>query len=491
VSGKSDLFELVKSLTASEKRYFRLFSRQHRATGDNDYMLLFDVLDDLDTLDAEAIKARLAKLKPGFQLAANQTYLHKMILKAMRSYTSESTPSGRMNEMIKDISFLEAKGHFSQAAKQLEKAIDLSRQKGFLNFHLELLRIRQRMLPILYPKDLRARMELTLEEKRQVLARLDMEQSVGNLFSLVLVMRREMGQPGSQVSKDLLLTTVQGGMEGLSADDLTLQGKAIWLMLQAIRSEVEGQLPKALEWALGVKEIWQMDPDLMLEMPQLYRVSLSNMLAWAFQCRRWDLFPETIEQINSLPPSNPRDEAELFQNSRLMQLVYLMNTGQLTEAHGLMPVIEKGLERHGALINLSRRLTLQYNVAIAAFFTGHHKDALRWISQILEERGSHTRGDILEFASTLQLMVHHELGNTDLLEYTLRSARRRLPASQSDTTPERVVITFIEKAMEAKPKELAKLAKAGLAELDKLDPAVAKRTGVSEIRLWLERKVQG
>ena len=42
---KYALFELVKSMTMSEKRYFKIYSSKHVIGQSNDYVLLFDLGD--------------------------------------------------------------------------------------------------------------------------------------------------------------------------------------------------------------------------------------------------------------------------------------------------------------------------------------------------------------------------------------------------------------------------------------------------------------
>lgn len=454
-------------------------------------MVLFDALDSLDSFDTVKLKKVLNKERKDLHLPTAQSYLQKMILKAMRAYTSESTPSGQVNEMLNDIRFLENKGHFAQADKLAEKALKIARSREMLPYCLELLRTRQRMLSILHPRGLRSKMQELVEEKKQAMADLNTEQILANLYSVVFVMRRELGQPEAGMSKDMILQTIDDGLVGIPVERLTLQGGVLYNMLQTFRADCEGKPELALTHATRISELWVEKPALAEEMPQLYRVSFANYLALAFRCKRWDLFPEAMQRISSLPPSSMRDEAELFQNARLFQLIYLMNTDQLAEAFRLIPEIEKGLVKYDEQVNLSRKLTFYYNFCIISFFTREFKAALRWIPMIQEARGAHTRRDIIDFSGTLLLMIHYELGNNDLLEYMIRNLRRKLPDLQHDTSPEVVITSFVEKAMGVSAKEVSALASQALQLLEgKLkEKNISTRIGVMEIKMWLRGKV--
>ena len=47
MKAKSDLFQLIKSLTKSEKRYFKLYAKMHGLHGNQNYLILFDQIDKL------------------------------------------------------------------------------------------------------------------------------------------------------------------------------------------------------------------------------------------------------------------------------------------------------------------------------------------------------------------------------------------------------------------------------------------------------------
>ena len=49
------LFELINSMTKSEKRYFKLLSSRHAIGGENNYTLLFDKIDEQKVYNEEKI----------------------------------------------------------------------------------------------------------------------------------------------------------------------------------------------------------------------------------------------------------------------------------------------------------------------------------------------------------------------------------------------------------------------------------------------------
>ena len=42
---KHTIFNIIKSLSMNEKRYFKIYCKQHVLNGQNKYVLLFDLID--------------------------------------------------------------------------------------------------------------------------------------------------------------------------------------------------------------------------------------------------------------------------------------------------------------------------------------------------------------------------------------------------------------------------------------------------------------
>ena len=56
------LFELIQSMTKSEKRYFKLLSSRHSIGGENNYIRIFDALEKMKTYE-EKVVLRCSKEK--------------------------------------------------------------------------------------------------------------------------------------------------------------------------------------------------------------------------------------------------------------------------------------------------------------------------------------------------------------------------------------------------------------------------------------------
>ncbi|MDQ3021512.1 MAG: hypothetical protein M3R36_13225 [Bacteroidota bacterium] len=79
-----DLFQLIKSLTQSEKRFFKVYASLHHIKGDeNKYFKLFNAIDKQKIYDEELIRKQFGNEKFLKQLFVVKNYLYHTILKSL------------------------------------------------------------------------------------------------------------------------------------------------------------------------------------------------------------------------------------------------------------------------------------------------------------------------------------------------------------------------------------------------------------------------
>jgi hypothetical protein len=105
-----ELHKLIKSLTQSEKRFFKIYASRHVIGEGNNYVKLFDAISDQKNYNEKIIKEKFAKESFMDRYAAVKNYLHQLILKSMRNFHSASTIDIELKEMLIDIDFLYQKG---------------------------------------------------------------------------------------------------------------------------------------------------------------------------------------------------------------------------------------------------------------------------------------------------------------------------------------------------------------------------------------------
>jgi sulfur relay (sulfurtransferase) DsrC/TusE family protein len=116
----SELFDLIRTLTKSEKRFFKLQSSLQ--SGDKNYVRLFDLIEKMEAYDEDLVKKTFKGEKFIKHLPSEKNHLYKLILKSLRSYYSETSIASSLKQEIKNVEILYNKGLFDECTKFIERA---------------------------------------------------------------------------------------------------------------------------------------------------------------------------------------------------------------------------------------------------------------------------------------------------------------------------------------------------------------------------------
>src|SRR3990172_3171206 len=116
-----DLFLLIKSLSKTEKRYFKKFSDLH-GKQDNQYLILFDAITKQKQFDEEALKKQFKGQAFLRQFPVAKNYLYSRILDALEFYHRDSSIHSSVRRNIYRAELLQKKGFYDQSMKLLRRA---------------------------------------------------------------------------------------------------------------------------------------------------------------------------------------------------------------------------------------------------------------------------------------------------------------------------------------------------------------------------------
>jgi len=123
------LFILIKSLTKSEKIYFKRFCAIYSKEKQNNYILLFNAISTQTVYDEQKIKSRFKSKKFTKQLHVLKNYLYKLIVKALRQFYCATDRHMMLKEQIIHASVLYKKKLFKESYKMVisaKKAAEMS-----------------------------------------------------------------------------------------------------------------------------------------------------------------------------------------------------------------------------------------------------------------------------------------------------------------------------------------------------------------------------
>ena len=167
------------------------------------------------------------------------------------------------------------------------------------------------------------------------------------------------------------------------------------------------------------------------EEPNIYFSILTNIVYVASQLKDFDAVFFYLKKLRELPETleikNNEDlEIKLFSSANSIELTIYFLTGEFERGLDIIPQIENGLMLYENKLNSVRKAFFYFNIAIIYFGAQKYNDALRWTNRLLNDIDINKSLDIYCFGQLLNLLIHIELNNKNLLPYALRSTQRYL-----------------------------------------------------------------
>ncbi|TNF31458.1 MAG: hypothetical protein EP314_00830, partial [Bacteroidetes bacterium] len=486
MAAQDDLFQLIQSLTPSEKRYFKVNANKGGDSKSN-YVQLFEAMDGLTEYDEGAFKQKHAKKPFVKYLSAEKKQLREQIMKQMRLFHASRTIDTAINELMQDELFYLDKGLFDHREKALLKAKELAYK--YERFHL-LKNIIHREIGHFIEFEQKELVNPVMELINEMNAVSILEETLTDLtaknrelFSL-LRSGADVQQPAVRNRAVSLLNEVEryrsriGGQFRLGV--MFYRAIANYHALFRERNE-------ALEAAKHEYHLYQQHPHMMEQDARNYKIMLANLISRAQTAKNNEWYLRALTELKSVPVNSFDEEGEVFQNVHFQEHLYYMNAGDFEKAEALVPIIEKGLETYAGKINKARVLAFQFNIMVMYFIMHRFKECLQWMELLLSDN-SEIKQEQKFVSSLLQPIVHFELGHEELVENYTRSAYRLFSKKERLHHFERLVIKYLKgMPLTADQKEFhQKLSefRDGMKEL--MDsPGFKTPFGMEEIWLWL------
>jgi len=132
------LFDLIKSLSKSEKRHFKIFANRTGNSEDLKFIKLFEAMDYQKTYDDVALLRKVSSIKK-VQFSNQKANLYKHILASLRQYHTGHNLDMQLRESLDYAKVLYDKGFYKQALKLLEKSKLQAKSNRFHTIRLEIL----------------------------------------------------------------------------------------------------------------------------------------------------------------------------------------------------------------------------------------------------------------------------------------------------------------------------------------------------------------
>jgi tetratricopeptide (TPR) repeat protein len=418
-----DIFQLIKSLSPSEKRYFKVFASKHVIGAKNNYEKLFDAyeaLPDDQPYNEDAFKKSLKGKSYGKNLAQEKKYLTDLVMQSMRAYHAEKDYDGQLYDTIADIRFYFSKGLIAISAKAVEKGIEMASEQENLTALLTLLdyRLRISRLASSSPESDAADEEL----EKLTIERLQLERRAQRLRRTIFNIHLTDKRKNEMVKFSGLIAELK---EILKNPIITFKTKVFAHNGITTAYSALNDFDNSLKAHKNYIKVWDDYPNKKPIHKHDYKVALSNYIVYLIQVEKLEELMDVIAELEQLEMDTEREKADLFYTINMNKLIYYLNRGAEDKALSLVPELEKGLKKYKAIFTQKVQLDLYINIAMVYFRTNRFDKAIGIANQIYDinpKLDSHLRH--LHTIKFIELMSHFKLKNFSNIEYMIKNAER-------------------------------------------------------------------
>ncbi len=440
----TELYSLIKSLTKSEKRFFKLNSALQ--AGDKNYLRIFDFIEKQRKYDEDDLKDHFGKDTFVNHLPSEKNHLYKLILKSLRAYYSDRSVSGQLKQEIKNVEILYRKALYKECSKFVRRAKDIARDYEKFYYWFELIHWEKRLLEEAYESGIFTNnLDELIREETEVIEKLRNLGEYQILYSKINFVFRSGGFTRNEKEREIVNEIADYHLIKGKNTAISIRATSICYYIKGLCAASIRDYPDALVNFQKAKVVMDRSALIKSDLQQRYLYTLSFLLNCYIDTYDFGKTQAVIEEISALSVEESFNSVDLqvrlFTITLVGKLQLYNRMGDFEKSMWLIPEIEAGLQRYEEKINKEKQLLFTYNIAVAIFGSGDFKRALKYINVVLNDNEKQLRQDIYSFARIFNLVIHYELTNYDFLEYDMKSAARYLNKQEKDYEVEKLFMS--------------------------------------------------
>jgi hypothetical protein len=494
-SANDPLFLLVNSLTAAEKRHFKLYILRNQSNAEAKFVQLFNVLDAARDYNEEQLLKKLPAVTRQ-QLPNIKAHLYGELLTALRLLHSEKNMEIQIREQIDFARILYTRGLILQALKILDKVKISAKAHSHFILMLEILQFEKDIESRHITRSLKGRAGVLISETDFVLKQINEVTHLSNVALKMYELYLENGHAKDETHSQEIEKIFRRNIKGINEDQISFFGRAYlhqsFCWYHVIQLDFVHYYRHAQKWV----QLFENHPEEKKEEPFLYVKAMHNLLNALFVTGRHkkmsgELF--VFEQFY-------KTAADFNQNLEIQTFVYLYTAkinkyfleGTFSEGLLLIPEIENKLKAYFQYIDTHRVLVFYYKIASLYFGAGDNDQAILYLNKIINLKVGQLRTDIQCFSRLLHLIAHYESGNFELVDYLIKSVYRFLSKMENLDAVLTEIFSFLRKSLSSKPKDIHHTFILLKGDLQKISQDRYNRRSYQylDIVSWLESKIQ-
>ena len=490
------LIQLIKSLTKSEKRHFRLFVRRNQASENILFLQLFDLLEKSGDYDEVKILKDIPEIKKR-QLSNLKAHLYKQLLISLRLLNKNYDEEIENRERIDFAKVLYNKGLYRQALEVLDRVKKRSKEAQQSSLVYEITEFEKMIEGQYITRSIENRAEEITGDSAACLQEMKIENEYSNLSLQLYSLYVKVGYVRDEKDYYFIKNFFRSNLPDYDYEDLTFFGRLYWCQSYVWYHYISQDFLNCYRYAQRWTDLFDEEPAMIVRQPALYLKGLHNLLNALHNLLHYDKYTEIFARLEAFPHrfnlkqvKNIEGLYSLFYNIHLIKLHFMAGTF----AEGLEDVkpLKKLLRENPYNWDERRIMIFNYRLACMHFGAGDFDRAIDYLNLIINQKAPDYRGDIQSFSRILNLIAHFELGNDQLVEYQVKSVYRFLAKMEDLHEVQKEIFRFVRKLSRVRRDELHLEFVSLKKKLEKIkeNPYEGRAFLYLDIISWLESKIE-
>ncbi len=420
------LHRLVRSLSPTEKRYFRIFLNGKPGV-DTKYTQLFEALATTEQFDDEKWKAIIYKSQSigSKKFSELKAYLYELILKCLQNYDELHSIQQRLNHLLQSVAVLFKRGHYMDCRELLSKARKLAKQYESFAHLIEIVRWEKQLAYTRMDVDfLHKNLGRLQEDEARAMEQLRNAAHYRRaFFQAYTTIKKDPLQRGSDRVARLRQLVEQ---EAFSDPDAAVSHTARVLYYRTLSLYYHTALEPEKFYETGkiLIALQESQPHFLRENLSDYIATLSNQALACGLLQKYSEVQACLVKLRDLQPITEDDRRKIHRQYFSTFFALCTYTGDFGAGRLEMERCLAEAEVFDLRDYETGSFHLQF-VPICIGF-GDFNRALDHLNHWLAQRRTLGREDLQSLARMLSLLLHFELGNFLLLDSQLRTSTRFL-----------------------------------------------------------------
>ena len=442
------LFDLVKSMTMSEKRYFKINSLKHVIGDSNDYIQLFDAIEKQDVYNEKLL------LKYPFvkNLSQEKNYLYRLILKSLNAYHSDLNAKSRVLSLLHQIEILYHKGLYGQALKLVKKSKKITKDHELFSHELIVNEIETEIMSkqLLYPQAVQS-----IDDSERLIKIIENFNTVHGITMECYDVGVRMGSVRSKTEIKKIKKFIK--IQEISNDKYILSSRAKMHKISLLISYYY-LLNDKKNMLIYTKQLTQHyhENSYLIEYSTIgYIFSLASLVKAYIQNNLKENALQTLRVLDDAKskygiPNSPKTAARLFFYSYNIRLDMFLNEIAFKKCLHYLEENKKDYQRFKVHIEKSFLYESYFSLAKLYFFTGDFKKALHFTNAIINDVSFKIRNDLNSAIRLLNLLIQYELNKDFTIDYLTQNTLNYLNKRKRLYKVEGLIINFIKSLKKVK-----------------------------------------